>query len=389
VNLDLRDVFRSLSPVILQEQLRNRGFEVVDQAVAPGRDARSAGALDRLVMYRRGDIKLDVPVRTDLGDYARRVEELVELLAAVEGVPPTDLLDTLLQPAGDVLALRVASEATAAGTIPLDDALRLRQGTKTLLLAAAHSELSAQAWFPRLSRQEAVTLLQTIHEGQTQRGSFTARFIVPVEPTVGQLFDEEPYGRRVTKLLLGALDEVRRVRSLGAYEGLLGLQKAGISGNLLGALASMAPPGRTGSLELSVSWSRNRPAPEGVVARVRLPGEAFVGLHKAAEAMRGRQKSKGFELVGYVTRLDRENVAQNADGEKADGEIVVAPTDGDARDLGRVSLRLDAASYAEAIQAHRDGSKVRVIGTLEKVGRRWTLTQASAFERQEGAPDEG
>jgi len=375
VNLDLRDVVRSLSPVTLQEQLRSRGFQVQEDRPH----------IEGLVVYSRDGIELDVPVRGELGDYARRVEELVELLAAVEKVRPTDLLDTLLQPAGDVLALRVYSEATASGTIPLEDSLRLRQGTKTLLLAAAHSELSAQAWFPRLSRTEAVDLLGSVHEGQTQRGSFTARFIVPVEPTVGQLsIGDEPYGRRVTKLLLRALEGVRRVRALGAYDGLLELQKEGVSGNLLGALASMAPPGRTGSLELSVSWSRNRPAPRDVVPSVRLPGEALAGLDTAAEAMRSQEKSKGFEIVGYVTRLDRENLDRDAAG-----EIMLAPTDGEARELGRVSMRLDAASYAEAIQAHRDGCKVRVIGTLQKLGRRWTLTEASGFERHGGDSDDG
>ncbi|MDX2054235.1 MAG: hypothetical protein SFV15_17675 [Polyangiaceae bacterium] len=374
MNLDLREVARSLSPVTLQEQLRSRGWNVEhDRQDAQG-----------VVVYRRDGVELDVPVRTDFADYARRVEELVGLLAELEKVKPTELLDTLLQPAGDVLALRVHSEATATGTIPLEDSLRLRQGTKTLLLAAAHSVLSAQAWFPRLSRTEAVELLSSVHEGQSQRGSFTTRFIVPVDPVVGQLsLDDEPYGRRVTKLLLRALDGVRRVRSLGAYDGLLELQKDGVSGNLLGALASMAPPGGTGSLELSMSWARNRRAPEGVVSVVRFSGEALAGLDVAAEAMRSQEKSKGFEVVGYVTRLDREKRERDADG-----EIVIAPTDGEARELGRVSVQLDANSYADAIQAHKEGRRVRVIGTLQKSGRRWILTEASAFEKQQDDPDE-
>lgn len=373
MNLDLREAIRSLSPVTLQEQLRSRGFQLLTDD--PG--------TEDVAVYRRDGIELDVPMRDDFADYSRRVEELVGILAELEKVQPTELLDTLLQPAGDVLALRVHSEATSTGTIPLEDSLRLRQGTKTLLLAAAHSELSARAWFPRLSRTEAVALLASVHEGQTQRGSFTARFIVPVEPTVGQLtIADEPYGRRVTKRLLRALEGVRRVRALGAYDGLLELRNEGVSGNLLGALASMAPPGGAGLLDLSVSWSRNRPAPGGVVTRVRLPGEAFSGLDAAAEAMRSQEKSKGFEVVGYVTRLARENDAD------AHGEIVVAPTEGEARELGRVALRLDAASYAEAIQAHRDGSKVQVVGTLEKVGRRWTLTDASGFGRRGDEADE-
>ena len=365
MNLDLHDVARTLSPVTLQERLRSRGF-----ALEVGRSGAD------VVVYHRDGLELDVPLRTDFADYGRRIEELVGLLAAVEKVSPLDLLDTLLEPAGDVLALRVSSEATAIGTIPFEDSLRIRQATKTLLLAAAHSALSAQSWFPRLARSEALGLLGSIQEGQTKRGSFTARFIVPVEPTIGLFDEEDPYGRRVTKLLLRALDGVRRVRALGTYDGLLMLQKEGVSGNLLGALASMAPPGGAGSLELSVSWSRNRPSPKDIVPSVRFPGEALVGLDTAAEAMRGQEKSKGFEVIGYIFRLDRKT--QDKD---AGGEIMIAPTDGEARELGKISARLDAASYAEAISAHGEGRKVRVIGTLQKAVRRWTLADASAFER--------
>ena len=63
-------------------------------------------------------------------------------------------------------------------------ALKLRQGARTLLLAAAHSVVAPRPWFPRLSRNEAVGLLSQVQEAQTHRGSFVMRWLVPVEPVV-------------------------------------------------------------------------------------------------------------------------------------------------------------------------------------------------------------
>ncbi len=371
MNADLRDRLQSIKPVAVQEYLRSRGWVLKEDQSAE----------HAVVLYERAGVVLDVPLRPDYADYTRRLAEVIEPVATLENVRIEALLDDLTQPAGDVLAVRLQSEITASGTLPLVDSLRIREGAKNLLLAAAHSEVSAQAYFPRLSRADAVALLQSVHEGQTQRGSVTARFIVPVEPAVGQIsLAEEPYGRRVVKLLLKALEGVRRVRSLGAYNDLLGMEKQGVSGNLLSALASMGPPGGAGALELSVAWARNRKTPEGGVSCVRFPSEALVGLDAVAEAMRGQAKTKGFEVVGYVTRLDRES---NVD---APGEIALVPTRGDASDLPRVSVQLDAASYSEAILAHQTGQTVRVVGTLQKLGRRWTLNEASGFERVSAAP---
>ena len=230
-----------------------------------------------------------------------------------------------------------------------------------------------------MSRNDAAALLASVREGQNQRGSFVARFIVPVEPAVGRqmtLQEEEPYGRRVMKLLMQALDGVRRVRGVGAYDELLSMQGQGVSGNLLAALAGMRSAVGAGALELSVSWARNRKPPAAKLpSAVCFPAEALDGLDAVAEEMRGRAQTKGFALEGIVTRLDREGEA------RAPGDIVLWPSGDEARDLRRVHVHLDADAYDEAIAAHRSGNSVRVVGTLQKAGRRWVLKDASGFEQ--------
>ncbi len=363
MKLDLRSELRTLSPVTLQERLRSRGWQ-------------QHGVTAHTIVYRRDDNELEVPLRADYADYARRVEELLEVLAALEGVRPTEILESLFQPEGDTVALRVTSPLTDTGTIPFTDSLRIRQGMKTMVLAAAHSALSSQPWFARLTQKEPMTLLAGLQEGQTQRGSFMMRCIVPVGPPVGELDVDEPYGRRVTRLLLGALKRVQQVRSRGDREGLLNLHDQGVSGNLLSALAEMSPPGGSGALDISVSWARNRPTPPEEQTTVHFPLQAFDGLREAALAMRDRVTTKGFEVTGHVTRLD-----QGIELPRQSGDVIIAPTEGDARELGNVFVRLSQADYLEAIEAYKEGFRVHVFGTLKKEGRRWTLSEPTGFER--------
>lgn len=370
MSANVRDLAATLGPVTVQEYLRSRGWLLHE-------DLSSKFSV---VIYRRNDHEIDVPQNPRLADYPRRMAEVLELLATIEQTNVFALVDDLTEPAGDRLAIRIASERASSGTIPLLDSLRVREAARNMLLAAAHSVLFPQAYFPRMSRTDAIQLLSTIQEGQSQRGSFVSRFIIPVDPAIGEqgsLFAEpppEPFGRRVVRTLMQALEEVRLVRSIGALDPLLTKESHGVSGNLLAALATLEPTILGGELDVAVSWSRNRPAPPSGVSRVSFRPESLSGLGAVAEAMRARAMTKGFEVIGYVTRLDR-----NPKEPEADGEVVILPSR-DAGEVSSVHVRLDAASYQDAIKAHGEGTEVRVFGTLSKTKRHWVLSQASGFE---------
>ncbi len=371
MSVDIRDLAATLGPVTVQEYLRSRGWHLHEDL----------STKFSVIIYRRDDHEIDIPQNARLADYPRRMAEVLELLAAIEHANVFSLIDELTEPAGDRLAIRIASDRAASGTLPLLDALRLREAARNMLLAAAHSVLLPQTYFPRMSRTDATQLLATVHEGQSQRGSYVSRFIVPVEPAVGEqssLFPEpppDPFARRVVRTLMHALEEVRQVRSVGALDPLLSKESRGVSGNLLAALAMLEPTILGGELHVAVSWSRNRPAPPPTtLSRVSFSPEALSGLGAVADAMRDRANVKGFDVIGYVTRLDRDPKAVDAEG-----EVVIVPSQ-DAGDLGRIHVRLDVAAYRDAIEAHRQGSEVRVLGTLSKAGRRWVLSQPSGFE---------
>jgi hypothetical protein len=366
MNVSLVPGIDAVRPADVQQYLRYRGWSPQGE---PHRDVAEYA-------HSLGDTTVKVRVLFDpsFSDYALRMAELVDILSRLEGRSFLEVLDDLLMPPGDRIRFRIFSESTRAGTISLDDSIRLRQATRQLFLASAHSALKPQRHFARLSQAPALELLQECRETQTERGSYVASLLVPVTPPVGHLELEGPYARRVTQLLMGALAEAARSMEAGTPEVLLEQARAGVSSNFLSALADMRPSGERSFIEIDMSWSRARPVPRLPRSSVRFEQGVFGLFTEAARALRETTPVMGQEVEGFVVRLER----PEKDIEQP-GEVVVA-TQLEGYGSAKVHVRLAVPAYSLAADAHRDGLRVRVLGTLTKTGRRFELREPSGFE---------
>jgi len=356
----------AIRPEDAQQYLKSAGWKRSDERRYPGSVVYARPA------PRGGEVTVQLVVDPTLADYKRRTAELVEVLAAFERRSPLDVVSDLLLPPSDVLRCRVHSDAVQSGFISLDDAIRIRQAEKQLLLACAHSEIEPRNHFPRLAQAEAVELLRSCREGPSARGSYVTTLVVPVDPAVGQL-TIEPFARRVTRRLMEALGETARLCETQDTEGLLSRAKLGISANFLLALAELRPQGERSFVELGVTWSRARPAPVMERAQVRFSEGVFGLLAGAGQALRDRSPTPGVEVEGFVVRLAR-------GAEEARGEIVVAAALGDRAGTSMVHVDLEGKDYAAAIDAHKYGLRVRVSGTLTVERRRLSVVRHAGLE---------
>jgi hypothetical protein len=333
-------------------------------------------------LHPMGETSLKVRVLLDPGfsDYPLRTAELIEVLSRHEQRPFLEILDDLLNPPGDRIRFRLFSESTRSGSIPLDDSIRVRQAAKQLFLAAAHSALKPQRHFARLSQAPALELLQECRETQTERGSYVTSLLVPVPPSVGDIELEAPYARRVTQVLVGALAEAAQSVASGDPRPLLDRASAGVSSNFLVALAELRPSGERSFLQIDVGWSRGRPPPKAERSTVKFEQGVFGMFREAARSLREATPVKGLEVEGFVIRLERPEVETGQPGE------VAIATELEGYGSAKVHVRLEAPSYSQAANAHRDGRRVRVLGTLAKTGRRFELREPSGFEVLSEAP---
>jgi hypothetical protein len=338
----------------------------------------SAASTNGVGIYRfpgEGDAEILLPLRRDWADYALRMGDLVLTLAAVEQRSVWEVINDLSGPAGDVLRLRVAAPNATLGTLPLEDGLRLLQGGRDLLLAAACSAHQAQAYYPRQSFREALEFLESCRVGQTERGSYVATIIAPVpvdlEPSLfpNDLDDEEqiatePYSRRVTLQLMSGLRAVHQAIQDGTPEQILQGVAAGVSANLCEALAAMTPSSEQASVEIRTSWSRSRPhVPRTLPVQVSFGQGVFAIIQEAGRRLREGIAPRRQQLEGLIISLQ----AETSLFEGFEGRVVLR-TDIGGRPA-RVRFVLGRQEYAAACDAHRDGRRVAIAGVLQRDAR--------------------
>ncbi len=349
-----------------------RPMNVVDYLRSHGWVDTMAG--DRTVaVYKRaterGVVHTKVLLDDSFSDFVIRMAEVADTIGRVEERSMIAVVNDLLSPPGDSLRFRIDSENTEAGMLGLQQSLQLRKGLKNLLLAAAHSAIAPQPHFARLSQSKAIELVNACRECQSERGSYVASILVPVLPPVGRLSLDEEFSRRTTKTLFSALQQAER--SAGNPELLMAASAQGVSANFLDALADIEPDGQRSALEISVNWLRGAPQQE-FERPVRLLQQVFRNFRSAAKSLREATPLANTELEGYVIAVSRGVTDTTGTATLA---AFVEP-------LGetKVKIEFDEPQYMAAVDAHKGGQRVRIVGTLKKVGRGHLLEQHSGLE---------
>jgi hypothetical protein len=380
---------RELLPSDLTRQVTPRALK----GYAAGLDWKPVeGVNGDVAVYHRPDSRAHqviIPVDTTLSDYDEAVAEAVRKLADYERRPASEVLEHLLLPPADLLGFREVSPDAETGSLPLEHAVRLINGTRKLLLSAAHSALVPLAYHPRLSRSEAEEFVNRCRLGQTDRGSFVVNVACPLDEQLTFSESEEPFGRRVTSLLLDALDTLARAADEGVKDDLIDpARRRGVSANLCESLLMLRPSGDRASLSVSATWSRTRlPSSRIKDRRVELRQEAFSVAEALAPRLRTISKPRSSRFFGFV------------------GALVGQPTQTDPRPSGEVRFRLfdqdeelparadlAADEYAVAGAAHLAGDLVSFRGILHRLPRLNRIEQVAQFERirldEDGLPEE-
>jgi hypothetical protein len=374
VKPDWADSAARLLPSTLRHHLVATGW----RDVATGEAARSwRYAFDT----SKGLVSVDVPKSRDFVDYARRVVELVEILSLVEQRPARSIVFDLSQPEADILSFRFKGAETNDGTISLDDGIRIREERRRLLLATAHSVIEPLPHHPRLSRVEPLEFLASCRELPPKLGSYLSPVLVPVSPEVGDAALEDPFSRRVTKMLASALHTTAEALNAGEDHCLLQGAELGLSSNFLAALSGLRPPGR-GTLEIGFSWAMRRRPPALTFRAVSFDHRVFEPLREIARVVRESSPAPGTVVEGYVASFDRE-----ATDPTRPGEVVVIATMEDRTGTPKVHMELSPEAYAQAILAHQMARRVRVTGTLTREGRRYVLRDPGGFGVVSGSED--
>jgi hypothetical protein len=313
--------------------------------------------------------QIQIPTAGSDKEIAFLMGEAVRQLAEYEQRPAREVLADLSMPPADVLRLRVQAREAESGTMPLDDGIKLIQGGRDMLLAAACSAHQPQPFFRSQSFGPAQEFLRSCRIGQTERSSYVATIIAPITPELSRsLFDgiaqeptpeNEPYERRVTLLLMQALQTLRGSLDRSRSDEILRAVSQGVSANLCDALASISPPGTNANVQISMSWSRTRPkVPQQVQNRVMFAQSEFPILREAGRRLKNVE-SRRVRVEGPIIGLQAEPAELFEDflGSVTIRSLVEGRS-------ARVRFQLKQQQYIEACNAHRDRRSVSITGML-------------------------
>lgn len=367
--------FAQLDPFLVLAYLRSTGWE--DQ----GHPSPLASIWRK--DFPVGPAEIMVPLTTDLGDFIHRMADCVVDLSKLEDRSMLEVLADLAGTGVDRLRVRAQVHDTTGHEIPLNEGVKLVQGTRDLLMASACATLQAKALYPTRKPTKANQYLAQVRLAQPERGSFVLVAHSPVSPELQRplagleaLADAEvPFERQVLTTLNTALqgakqaaEQALRLGSLDSFSEAVGL---GVSANFCQALNLLNQAGGDAGLDLGFAWSPRRPLRRVLPNRLVLAPNLFEAIKQAPKALAANNPTDGYELRGLVVKLEREA----KEGQPRQATVLELADTGQRR----VKVSLDEAAFPLAIQAFEDDLPILVRGLLQKEGRGFILQQPQGF----------
>ena len=334
----------------------------------------------RLMIFNRNEPdsleQLLVPVDASRPDFAERMRDAVERLDEFEQRPASCVVTDLMNFDADVLRFRVASSRAERGTLPLVQAIDLLVGAKQSLLAAAHSVLTPRKHHPKLSRTEAVQLLEACQMGQTEQRSFVVAISCPMravdEEQAGLIAPQRPFARRATSLLTRALAELDQAIEEDRINNVIDGENPIVSANLCEALLKMRPMQDDGFLEFIPSWAASEPielSPQVADRSIIFSSDEFESIEDIYRQLQPTEESLTKPWIAFVDELR----GSEGDSGVREGEVVF--TIFDDNQLIRARATLSKEQYQTAYEAHSPTRPLVVRGHLTRGPRVSRLTQ--------------
>lgn len=330
-------------------------------------------------------LELEVPTASSSSDYPRLVRRLLEDLASVEDRDVDIVERDVRSSAFDVVRVRLQG-SLQNGRIPVEHGAHVFRATRDFLLAGACSALDpTRPMFSRKKPHAAMAYVRGAKFAPTEAGSFvlTVETAIPpkLKPAQADLFgrDEDevasdgsaPFERNVGLRLESGTSRTRDlVDEIGAddsSDGLVAAIEHGVTSNLCDAIANLIEPEIAESVELAFRWSGLWPSPRPA-SRFVFQSATSPILRSMARSLRDAATIDGCRVFGPVRTLKSSDV----DAGGAVGLVMM----GDPARMRKVSMALDPASYAKAIQAHGEDKWFSCIGELIKVRGSFQLINA-------------
>lgn len=339
----------------------------------------------RKILENGHNLDIVIPSREDFIDYYKRLQESIEILSKLEGKSILSVIEEIRKPNVDKLQIRVISDFSEEGAIPLSYAATFVSALKDLIVASACAEEIPEPFYNRALKR-ATDYADTVRFGQTRKGSFVATIEsdVPVSnftqlSIAGTESENQqmPFSRRVIQRIQFGVSQIENAILNGGVEELLeNGYKTGLNANMCDALLKLKAGTGNMKFEYRVDWSPVLPAPKNISEKVTIERNGLDFIRTLAEKYRGSIESKKILIEGTVVGLSAEDIEEDNEGDRKVTVKVINNT----QNIKKVKLNMTVEDYKKACDAHKDGLFIRVEGILEREGKQWVLSGVENFK---------
>lgn len=371
-NLDYKELVNKINPFVFNKYLKATGWTIFNSK-----------RTDIKIFQKKTDklYQVTIPLDTDLADYKESLFYAVQTVAGHEKRTLDEMFLYLLNPNSDILKIRIEKDGVEAGSILLDDAIKVYENAKKLLGAAAQDVIKPAQYHQGRMDATVTEFLNRCRFGQTEVGSYIVSVICPMTQTDEkgnfwqiELFDEIPlteesFTRRVTKKVMNGITAVKTQIDNDQFSVTLSKEDS-ISVNFYEALAGMNLDNEGVKVEIASEWAPTFPVDNKTPQKVLLNYNYYKPLTSIIARMK-ENVTKKTQLIGKVKKLEAVPEVEKRSAGKI--TLVYIDDNGKARSA---TTNLEKSDYDKAIEAHTQGWYVEVVG--EMTGRRGEI-QCESF----------
>ena len=320
-----------------------------------------------------------IPASEEFDDFYSIVNNVIELLQKKENRSEIEIIKDITTTFIDRLEIRVISEITEDGKIPLEYAADCVEGLKELILYSVCAEQSARPICYRAT-DYAKSLLNRFKLAQTEKGSFILNVDIEVvdennEQTVLAGCDiPVPFEHKVIERIGTAIGQVDAIvqnqRQLN--ETAENAFEDGITANMCDAFLKMRPISDTDKVAATIRYASSLMNRTGRIEQIEMRANHFLVIDELAKIYRDKVAIQEVTLTGMIRSLSKRT--------ESDGNLktirLYTTFDGSPR---TVTISLTDAQYRIACDAHRDELEVSVSGELDMSERYWVMNNVTGF----------
>ena len=310
-----------------------------------------------------------VPLRDTVVDYAESMARCLAVVSTVEERSQLSVFGDLSASSADVIGIR-STNGVAHHALSLRLSADLYENTYNLLMSAARAAERPQATYRGRVSVSVREYLDQVTPVDNRSEGYALTLHSPVGPAVGvwqapETEDIQPFSRRVTSTLAGALESATDVISeavAGDAPDILDTAvRAGVSSNLCESVANLAKSGQ--GVEISLSWAPIRPVRSQSLQLWFTERSAEV-LQEIATSIRQYGPSLDEHIVGPIVNLERK--PDHLEGQAS----IMAFRDG--RHV-RLDVTFGAAAYDLVVRAFKDHMPIGLDGDIYRTGSKYEV----------------